>query len=197
MKTDINQQIRRHICIQYAVGEPHKPIHSQDFSEFQRLSEGHCQLQFCSDQPVWCALLLSASGEIEERKWEREIEKGVERCVKQQAWGISKICMDLPLTNTWHSERGGGWSMVGQVPFMFVRCYCHFAIRLTINVAKISIALRLAKKHINWHQTKLVVRTNPVWNFFGKQLWNQSFILISFLMDIFWNSYIDCLCLYM
>lgn len=75
------------------------------FGVFQRLSVGHCQSQFCSDQPVWCALLLSASREIEERKWEREIERGVEGCVKHQARGIYKICMDLPLTNTWHKER--------------------------------------------------------------------------------------------
>lgn len=57
-------------------------------------------LQFCTDQPVWCALLLWASGEVEERKWEREIERSAERGVKQQARGISKICMDFPLTNT-------------------------------------------------------------------------------------------------
>lgn len=75
------------------------------FREFQRLSAGHCQSQFCSDQPVGCALLLSASGDIEERKWERLIERGVRGCVKQQARGISKICMDLPMTNTWQRDR--------------------------------------------------------------------------------------------
>lgn len=78
-------------------------VHSPGFTEFQGLSAGHCQSQFCSDQPVWCALLLSASGEIEERKW--VIERGVEGCVIQQATGISMICMDLPLTNTWQRER--------------------------------------------------------------------------------------------
>lgn len=30
----------------------------------------------------------------------REIERSAEGCVKQQATGISKICMDLPLTST-------------------------------------------------------------------------------------------------
>lgn len=88
-------------------------VHSPGFTEFQGISAGHCQSQFCSDQPVWCALLLSASGEIEERKWERVIERGVEGCVTQQATGISMICMDLPLTNTWQRERG--WRMVGSV----------------------------------------------------------------------------------
>ena len=77
----------------------------QGCGEFRRLSAGLCQSQFCSDQPVWCALLPSAFGETEGRKWERVMERGVWGCVRQQARGISKICMDLPLTNTWQRER--------------------------------------------------------------------------------------------
>lgn len=42
-----------------------------------RLSAGRCQSQFCSDQHVWCALLHSAPGEIEEREM-REFDG--ERC---------------------------------------------------------------------------------------------------------------------
>lgn len=56
--------------LHYAERYTHILIYLQGI-EFQRLSAGHCQSQFCSDQPVWCALLFSASGEIEARKWEK------------------------------------------------------------------------------------------------------------------------------
>lgn len=80
---------------------------------FQRLSAGQCQSQFCSDQPVWCALLLSASGEIEERKWGREIERKAYRDVSDnRPEGYLRYAWISP----WQTHgRETGWSMVGSL----------------------------------------------------------------------------------